>query len=148
MTAYANLTEAGLYFQDRLFSDVWTATDSETREKALNRATQLIDTLNFAGSKYVSTQENEFPRGTDTTVPDDIKDACCEIAYNLLDGRDPEYDHEMLNEEQASFGQGRVSKNVSMIPEAIAHGIPSNHAWNLLKPYLRDGTEIVISRIS
>lgn len=145
---YATLDEAEVYFQDRLFAEVWTETDSENKTKSLKRATQLIDRLNFAGSKAVTTQELEFPRGTDTTIPQAIKDACCEIAINLLDGRDPEYDDEMLNVEQVSFGMGRERRNVSLIPEATAHGIPSNLAWKLLKPYLIDGTELVLSRIS
>lgn len=146
MTAYATTTEAATYFQQRLHTSAWTNANSEQRTAALQYATDLIDQLNFAGSKTDSAQELEFPRGTDTVVPDKIKKACYEITYALLDGRDPQFDIENMNRQGSVFQDARSFHDVRFQPEHLMHGIPSSLAWRYLKPYLRSGRSVKLSR--
>jgi hypothetical protein len=94
-------------------------------------------------------QPLEFPRGADAVVPDDIRRACYEIAYNLLDGKDPEMELENLQVTAHGYGLVRTHYERSMVPqEHIINGIPSVTAWNILKPYLRDSRTARTSRIS
>jgi len=174
-TYYGTVDEANTYFDNRLFSTTWTSANATEREQALIGATQIIDRLNFSGEKaavyailydsdgdlvdpaptkaeiraaYLS-QELEFPRGTDTNVPDDIKIACWEVAYALLDGIDPDMEAENLAVIGQTISSVRTTydrNNVSM--EHIANGVPSAKAWRLLRPFLRDSHLFKMSRVT
>lgn len=146
--AYQTVSGADTYFDERLDSDVWVQASSTNKTKALATATRYIDALNFAGDKADAAQENEFPRGTDTVIPQAIKDATCEIAIALLDGVNIEYQAEQGNVESVKYGPGSLRKESDWIPEHITHGIPSIVAWNLLRPYLRDATTLTLKRVS
>lgn len=146
--SYCSVGEADNYFQDRLFSSLWDTESQENKEKALKTATRYIDHLFFKGEKTDSEQELEFPRDGDTTIPIAIKNATCELALILLDGRDVEYESENLNMQRSGFGPGGLSKDTQWIPENIVHGIPSVVAWRFLLPYLDDGQMVSISRVS
>ena len=86
MSNYITVEEAQEYADERLNVEAWdTAKETDGSSwgeagtlcvKAITMATKAIDRLSYKGDKYSSTQENQFPRGTDTTVPDDIKRAC------------------------------------------------------------------------
>lgn len=147
MSAYLTNSEADVIFESRPYSSDWDAasTTEDLKTKLLTRATQLIDDLNFIGSKTDEDQELEFPRGDDTAIPESIKKACAEIAYAILGGRDIEYDHELLGASAANEA-GRLSSSVINI--AKLHGIPSIKAWNYLRPYLRDGSSITLNRVN
>ncbi len=56
-------------------------------------------------------QPLEFPRGSDTAVPDDIRRACYEIAYNLLDGKDPEMELENTKSLPTDTGSSGLTTN-------------------------------------
>jgi hypothetical protein len=172
---YGTVNEANTYFENRLYSTAWTSSNTTDRTNALIGATQIIDRLNFSGEKatvydilydsdgdlvdpapsdadvraaYLS-QELEFPRGTDTNVPDEIKMACWEIAYALLDGVDPDMEAENLAVIGQTISSVRTTydrNNVSMAH--IANGVPSAKAWRLLKPFLRDFASYRMSRVS
>jgi len=107
---YGTIQEANEYFENRLHEWAWSNASSDDRRKALIKATAIIDALNFKGEKAAVydvmydedgeeldwseddiieaelSQELEFPRGTDTEIPDQIKIACWEISHALLDG--------------------------------------------------------------
>src|SRR5690554_5479363 len=112
-TYYGSVAEAHAYFQVRLHERAWSEASPVDRPKALWAATQIIDTLNYKGEKHAvwllgscptadqvraanEAQPLEFPRGSDTEVPRDIRVACYEIAHSLLDGKDPEQELEAL----------------------------------------------------
>jgi len=168
-TYYGTIEEANSYFAMRLHESAWSATSAGDRPKALWAATLVIDSLNFKGYKstvYTLLQSNEdatdteiraaeasqvleFPRGPDTEVPEDIRLACYETAYSLLDGKDPELELENLGITSQSFGSVRTSYNRSQVPiEHIINGIPSSQAWRFLKPYLRDDDAVKLARVS
>jgi len=148
MSMYSTLPEANTYFADRLNNDPWEATDNETQTKALKEAARRIDRLNFIGDKADDAQALEFPRGEDTVVPEDVKIASYEIAFELLDGKDPELELETLQQTQNTYGQARVNYNRDTVPAYTMHGIPSALAWGYLLPFLRDAQKITLSRIN
>ena len=53
-------------------------------------------------------QPLEFPRGSDTEVPEDIRRACYEIAHSLLDDKDPELELENLGITSHGFASVRT----------------------------------------
>jgi hypothetical protein len=146
---YASLVDSDLYFLTRLHSDGWDETSLSDRTAALTTATLLIDRLNFRGDKAVSTQANEFPRGDDTVVPEDIKIACMEIAYSMLvDGRDPDIELENLAIVSEGFANIRDTRNDQFVHEHINAGIVSARAWKFIRPYLRNDKSFKITRTS
>ena len=168
-TAAERIAEATEYFAQRLHETAWSAASDGDREKALLGATQIIDGLNFKGCKHSvytlldansaadasdiqaaeASQALEFPRGADTEVPEAIRRACYEIAYALLDGKDPELELENLSIESMGYGQVRTGYSRNQVPiEHIINMVPSSVAWRLLRPFLRDGDAVKLSRVS
>lgn len=168
MAQYATLQEAEEYFSTRLHSRLWETSAPADRTAALVTATRQIDRLNFTGLKNAAwaarqancdatdleiitagaAQELEFPRGRDTAVPNDIKIACMEIAYNLLDGRDPQEELEALTVTSQGFSSVRNNNNRDFLQEHLQAGIVSTLAWAYLRPYLREEKSIKVSRVS
>lgn len=170
---YGTLVEANEYFSYRLHEEAWTSSDSTERPKALIKATTLIDRLNFKGYKAAVydilydedgdlisgitdeeirtaelSQALEFPRGTDTEVPADIKIACWEIAYALLDGVEPDLELENLGVVSQGIASVRTTYNRTQTQiEHLFNGIPSATAWRYLRPYLRDADAVKLSRV-
>ena len=166
---YGSLAGADEYFAHRLHEFAWTAALPADRQKALLAATQIIEALNFKGRKHTvavlfAANENattaeiqaaealqalEFPRGTDTEVPEAIERACYEIAHSLLDGKDPERELESLAVTGNTYGAVKTTYERGQLPiEHLINLVPSSVAWRLLKPFLRDSDAIKLSRIS
>jgi hypothetical protein len=163
------IAEASEYFAQRLHETAWTDASDGDREKALIAARGIIDGLNYKGNKgsvYTLLQANpsasqdeiraaeagqplEFPRGADTEVPEAIRVAEYEIAYALLDGKDPELELENLAVSAMGYGAVKTSYERSQVPiEHIINLVPSSVAWRLLKPFLRDSDVLKLSRLS
>lgn len=96
-----------------------------------------------------ASQALEFPRGDDTTVPEAIRKACYEIAHSLLDGKDPEIELENLGISSQGYSSVRTTFARDQVPiEHLINGVPNAMAWRLLRPFLRDGDAIKLSRVS
>ena len=147
-TAYIDEYWANQYFDTRLNTRAWDTADSGDKPKALIMATRIIDRLNFAGDKNSATQELQFPRDTDTEIPDDIKIACAEIAIELLDGVDPNKEFEDLAIVTHRYAEVVTTYDRSVVQEHLVAGVPSATAWRYLKPYIRDNRFVTVSRIS
>ena len=165
-TNYGTYAAAVEYFSHRLHETSWTGASVSDREKSLILATTLIDALNFKGVKssvYLigedadsdalaaaeASQVLEFPRGSDTVVPSAIERATYEIAYSLLDGKDPEAELESLMVTGQTYAQVKTTYDRNMIPvDHVVNMIPSSVAWTLLVPFLRDSDSIKLSRVS
>jgi len=166
---YGSVAEANEYFSLRLHSTAWTLSSVADRPKALWAAALIIDSLNFRGYKNpvytlleatpLATDEEirtaeasqvlEFPRGADTTVPEVIRMASYEIAYGLLDGKDPELELETLGIVSQGYASVRTSYNRSQVPiDHIINGIPSPQAWRWIMPFLRDDDRLILARVS
>lgn len=175
--AYCSLDDAELYFSARLNTDAWDNATQINRIKALAQATRDIDKLNFAGAKLTNVQELQFPRGnindsdeiilgenfttgedtivnddivtsTDTMIPDDIKWATCEIALDLLDGKDLEMEIENLSANTQGYSTVRTVYERKYLPEHLKAGIINYTAWCFLLPYLRDPRELSLVRVN
>ena len=168
LDTYGTVASANAYFDARLHEDAWTDAPAVDRPKALWAATLIIDALNYKGVKSTvytllegdpsaseeeireaeKSQSREFPRGEDTEVPEAIYMACYDIAYALLDGRDPDLDLENLGISSEGFGAVRTAYTRSQkLIEHIVNCVPSNRAWQRLKPFLRDADIIELSRV-
>lgn len=158
MANYITYSEAEAYANERLNVEAWDAAvdsdgsiagepGSETY-KSIAMATKIIDRLNYRGSKTASTQANEFPRGEDTDVPDDIKQACFEIALALLDGVNPDLEAENLGMIAQGYANVRSTYDRSVPAPHISAGVPSITAWRYLVPFLRNPQEVSINRTS
>jgi len=166
---YGTQVEADEYFANRLHETAWTNATSADRGKALIAARGIIDALNYKGNKHSvytvllanpsatqaeiqaaeASQALEFPRGADTTVPEAIRTAEYEIAYALLDGKDPELELENLAINAMGYGAVKTSYERSQLPiEHIVNMVPSSAAWRLLRPFLRDSDALKLSRLS
>lgn len=181
---YGTVDEANDYFANRLFADAWANANAANYPKALIRATQIMDGLNYKGVKNSvwqlyqnypchevydwgyywphgggptqdqvrtaeASQELEYPRGSDTEVPEAIRRACYEIAFSLLDGKDPELELENLSVSSQGYSSVRTTFNRNQQPlEHIINGVPSAEAWRLLRPFLRDDRHLRLTRVS
>lgn len=125
---------------------IWSSKSDDEKTRYLNEASDLVDNLNFVGDKTAEDQEHEFPRDGSDTVPANILKAVYEIAKNLADGRNVEYEHETRNTTQGTFGSFRRTKTPEMFSPASVHSIPSVKAWSYLRPYLRDGESLTLER--
>jgi len=145
---YITVEDADAYFATRLNSEIWDLAEDTEKNKALITAGRAIDRLNFTGSRTDSTQEHQFPRYDDASIPTDVQYACCELAFALLDGVDPELEYENLNMVAQGFGNVRSTYDRSNKPAHIVAGIVSMAAWRLLLPYLRDPLHVEVNRVS
>jgi len=144
---YGNLTDAASYFLTRYESDAWDEATTTERKKALISATRIIDRLNYEGEVTVEGQSLQFPRYDDLSVPVEIKIACYEIAFALLDGVDPETEARNIDLRSTKYGNVSASFDLSQ-NEYIHLGIPSFVAWTYLRSFIRDGKGFVIRRQS
>jgi len=83
--SYVNEAEATAYFDERYGYSKWAA--EADKEAAIVSAAQPLDLqCSWFGDKVDDAQDMEFPRTPDADpVPQEIKDAQCEIAYAIVD---------------------------------------------------------------
>jgi hypothetical protein len=169
---YGTEAEADEYFTNRLHSDNWFRASVLDRKRALIGATRIIDTLNYKGKKATvytvcvaadasgidatdqeiydaeAAQFNEFPRGADTVAPDAVVRSNYEIAFSLVDGKDPELELEALGISSQGLESVRTTYSRSMVPiEHIINGVPNMMAWRMLRPFLRDDSALEMIRV-
>lgn len=146
MANYIDSTDAEEYLlANKLKRKAWTSASDQDKTIALTNATKIINRLPLLGDKTNSSQENAFPRGGDTDVPQDIKDACVEIAYGLLDGIDPVKEFEDLRIQTKTYGSVSITSN-GVAKVYASMGIVSFEAYMLLLPYLRPLDTLYIER--
>ena len=138
LMSYATIAEAETYLvANKLSYSAWTEATTSEQTVALQVATTIMDRLNFKGEKTEDSQELQFPRDGETAIPQDIKNACTEIAYSLLDGVDIDLERDrqaILFEQYASV---KTSYNPNVVRPHLSAGVPSQVAWDILTPYLR-----------
>lgn len=147
-TPYATVDEANAYFAERLRTDAWDDASAEDQEKALKMATRAIERLNFAGEKADENQEMQFPRGEDTEVPQDVKDACCEEALALLSvvTTSTQSPADAARIKRKKIGDAEEEYDTSLVSDATMNGMLSYEAWVLLTPYFRDPRNLDLDR--
>lgn len=166
---YGTIQEAEDFFQCRLHEAAWSQANPTQRLPALIEATRIIDSLSFKGQKNAvwqllqdnpdatceeikaaeASQDLEFPRGSDTVIPERIQWACFEITHALLDGVDPQFELENMSMNDHGIASVRASYNRTQKPlEHFMNGVPSSTAWKYLKPFLRDDRHLRLIRVS
>lgn len=168
MTPYVTYTYGDMYFGGRLYVDDWVTADNISKTKALQMATERLENLNWVGVKHTlwlayqtthhlshdqiktanAAQELAFPRGSDTTIPINIQNACCEIAIKFLA---PDYDADLefenLGGKDFSYSAVRITSDLTRSREHLLAGIPSITAWRLLRRYLADERGINLRKV-
>jgi hypothetical protein len=138
MSHYGTIEEANDFFASRLHNWDWDNADADTRVRALNQATELIDQFDFIDQKADESQDLEFPRTGQSDVPRPIKRACFLIAQDMIGGRDPGADFENLALRTEVFAGLRAEHDRNGNPqEHLNNLIPNVQAWNLIRPWLR-----------
>lgn len=156
LPSYETWANADIYFGNRLHVTTWLGTSQANKTIALVEATQRIERLRFSGFPVDNDQELSFPRyyniddGPDGTeiIPDNIKIACCELAFALLDGVDPDMEYENLAVNNYGYGNLKMSGSGQDTIPHLAAGIPSVTAWRYLQSYLAPSKTIRIRRVS
>jgi hypothetical protein len=146
--SYVSLTEMNNYFEGRLDTIEYDAATNADKLRAAAQATKIIDRLHFHGEKADSTQETEFPRGEEVSVPQAVKDACCEIVTALLSGVNVDMEYDDLGIKSHTYLNARTVRFDGFNMEHIILGIPSRTAWTLLKPYVVMSRTINLHRVS
>lgn len=89
---YTSVADADMYFSNRLYSTAWAALSPSNKEASLRIAAKHLDLMYmWLGEPTSSSQPMAWPRNglytrngaeiLNTTVPEDIKNAQCELAY-------------------------------------------------------------------
>lgn len=145
---YGSIAGGDLYFSKRLRTEDWETASPQDKIKSLFEATLIIDTLNFRGDKADEGQQLQFPRGIDTVVPEQIENASYEIAILLLGGLDPQLETQNQNLKQVKFGPISTEYSESRnTPPHVSAGIYSAKAWRFLYPFIRQNTEVNLTRV-
>lgn len=145
---YGSVVDADSFFNLRLYTGVWDNSTTDLKTKALSQSSQRIDQLNFIGDKTDSDQDAEFPRDSDTEVPRAIIEATYLCAIAFLEGVDTDKEMNQARVTSQSIDTVKQTYDANQFPVWIASGIPSQEAWNKLRPYLRDSSSITLRRVS
>ncbi len=106
--SFVTAEEAQAYFEERYDSAQWFTLADEEQEKLLITATKKINAFDFCGEKAEKEQTLQFPR--DYGTPQDIKDAVCEEAIQILkNSNDPHLKNKEQGISSISLGAGSVS---------------------------------------
>lgn len=90
---YLTLAEAETYFEGRLHVEVWDSSTEDNKNRSLVMASKRISQEAFFGDRQNDTQKLSFPRVglsyldgvyLDGIIPEQIKEAQCELALHLL----------------------------------------------------------------
>ena len=148
MAYYGTVEDGDIYFAQLRGRTEWKTATSTEKLQVLFEATQAIDMFNYIGCKTSESQELQFPRNGETTVPRDIVYATFEEAYQLLCDRDSDEELRELRVQQRRFGQVQTQYMPGVKPASnVTAGILSSKAWRLISQYFRQVTEIQIVRV-
>lgn len=105
--------------------------------------------LSITGIVYYNDPYNNMPNPLVPTQPilinpPQINSACCEIAYNYLDGVEIETELNRLLVTHQHYTN--VTEAYASANEAKRAGINSNKAWIYLKPYVNNGFQLTLTK--
>jgi hypothetical protein len=149
-TPYATISEAQLYFDERLNTGPWDFATPTDQMKALQTATRAINRLRFLGNPIDPNQPNAFPRDAwpNTPIPLAIQQATCELALQLLDSVDPNIEIANIATTGDNYSMVRANYIRDFALPHIAAGIPSSEAWQMLLPFLADPLSVQVWRVN
>ena len=99
--SYMAVADADTYHTDHSASTTWSGASTANKEKALRLATQYLDAkyeMRWVGTRHSLAQALEWPRSyvvlydtysiSTLTIPQNLKDACAELALKQLTDTD------------------------------------------------------------
>lgn len=131
--SWVSRLDAETYFKDRLWINAWEGATDRDKDKSLIMGTNIVSRL----ALYAF-----------TVVPQDLKNAICEIALSLLDGVEPEKEFENLALTASQYSSVRSTYDRTYPMEHLEAGVPSITAWRMIKPYLDVSKGLKLSRVS
>lgn len=144
---YGDLESAATYLANRKLDYATWSTATEAQQTiALNQAAELIDNLVYVSERVLPDQTYEWPRVGYDPTPDKIVYAAYEIAFAIICGRDVEMDAATRPTTRSETMLGTHQTDIRAHSPARLHNIPSEYAWRLLCPFLRDVNSPVIER--
>lgn len=167
---FTTVEQADSILSKRLGTASWTAASSGDKIKALQMATALIDSQNYAGLKYLSDQAHQFPRKypydpevasdpwggminydsygyiyESTDVPDDVLLACALEALALIDYHSSSNqidESDLIAKGVKSFSLGKLSMSFGG-SASMQRGFHSREAFDILDKYVENSVLIV-----
>lgn len=137
--SYVTLDEADeivrLTSDNSQLRDNWFNLADSDKERKLRNACYRIDSLRLSSYKHNLSQELQFPRGTDSTVPERVKQAQVLEAMQSLDTAAARR-RELQDQGVKSVSIGNTSESYSDGSLASYGTLTSREAYTLLKPYL------------
>lgn len=101
--SYADLDTADIYAGAAIHATNWAAALDDAKGQALASATRLLDRQDWQGERFSSSQPGDWPRtgvydaegnliapADVDDYPQEIIDACIELAISMIDGTDPQ----------------------------------------------------------
>lgn len=137
MQALTTIEYADAYFESKLNTESWDKADESTKNKLLCEATRRI--YSIQGFAYT-------PQAIEllTAVPDDLQQACCEIALNLSSDFAGEAQTHVNNRKLGISSYSYNSESVSYsstagsdVDTGIDSVIFSDYALSLLNKYIQ-----------
>jgi hypothetical protein len=134
---YVTLAEASVFLGDSTrAADLWAGLDPDTQNRSLLTATKLLERPDWNGQETDPAQILAFPRTglTDqdgnavdpTMVPQEIKDAECELAFELTQNPDLE----------TSMGTGSNIRVAKAGPAEVEYFRPTDGTRNMRFPWI------------
>lgn len=147
LLSLSSVSDGDAYFATKLNVRAWTGSSSPRKQAALNDATRIINRFRYISCKVDSNQSHEWPR-INLGIPEDILIAQYEIAFALLQGKDPEREIRSAYITSRGVSSVRTSYDTRNIPVFISLGVPSAVAWQYLLHYFSNPRDIHLNRIS
>ena len=140
--SYATLVEANTYMTARLNASTWeTDASDDTKNRALVEAARELDPMAWDGSRTDGTQALSWPRSwafdpdspvqdyyTTTVVPQRVKDAQCELAFQFVKAGTTDVAAQDSSE-------GVIEKTIDVITTKWAS--PNERSTSLMEKYPR-----------
>lgn len=137
--SYVTLTEADeivrLLSDEPQLKDGWFNLGDSDKECKLRNACYRIESMRFGSFKHSIQQSLQFPRGTDSAVPERVKQAQVFEAMQSLDTAAAKR-RELQEQGVKSISIGNTSESYSDGSLASYGTLTSRVAYTLLKPYL------------
>lgn len=137
--SYVTLEEADeivrLLSDNPQLRDEWFNLSDSDKECKLRNACYRIDSMCLASYKHSISQKLQFPRGTDNTVPERVKQAQVLEAMQSLDLSAAKR-RELQAQGVKSVSIGNTSESYSDGGSTSYGTLTSREAYTLLKPYL------------
>lgn len=144
---YISISDADAYFEKKFNYQLWAGSNFTTKTRALSEASLLLDNFNYSGTKTEESQEHEFPRNSETEIPEKMQWACAEIAYSILGGYNVDEAIAQLSVVSQGFASVRATYARDRVPEHLRYGIPSILAWGYIRPYLQPADTIKVNKV-